>query len=157
MRGISKNQYNQVLHIDESGNLFGDDRYFIISAVRFSSVFSYNKWVNIAKEISRSNYDVRQEIKSAEMEYKLKRKLLHIVDRKVDFDIWMSVIDTHHQHYQEYIRLNRNSAFSNVVKVLVEKYITTNNTISRVYIDKRLRSEARYSLIRNGVDVVEYN
>ena len=38
MRGISKNQYNQVLHIDESGNLFGDDRYFIISAIRFSFV-----------------------------------------------------------------------------------------------------------------------
>ena len=74
MRGISKNQYNQVLHIDESGNLFGDDRYFIISAVRFNNAFSYNKWVNIAKKISRDNYDIRREIKSAEMEYTVKER-----------------------------------------------------------------------------------
>ena len=79
-----------------------------------------------------------------------------MIHQKIDFNIWISVIDTHHQYHREYIHSNRNKAFSSAMKVLVEKYISANNTINRIYIDQRLKNEIKYSLVYNGEDIVKY-
>ena len=119
---------DQILYIDESGNLGRGDRYFVITVVRFKTKADYRKWQDVVKDFLDTypfltkNTKHKREMKGYKMPYRV-RKMLLLALQNINVDVYYGVIDTNHPHYK-----------SNFIqKGYVSKEIPFNYTLNKLF------------------------
>ena len=164
MRNISKNKYNQILFVDESGTLaLTGGRFFSIGIVRFYSYKDFRHWERIAKDTIIRNTDLQRynEVKWALMNTSLIKKVFkRITTKNIKFDVWCALIDTSHNNYQrKYIgpTLETEKAFNDTLDKIIQEHIVQMSTsLHSIYIDERPQGKEKYIFTQDNANIVQY-
>lgn len=126
--GQLKINQDQILYIDESGNLGKGDRYFVITVIRFKTKVDYRKWTQVANMffnqysfLKKSN-NSKPEIKGYKIPYHIRKQLLRLT-QDIHFDIYYGFIDTDHPHYRR----------SFIEKRYISKEVPFNYTLNKLF------------------------
>ena len=90
--------------IDESGYLGGAERYMVICCVVMDKK-NWRKWGKISNQLLKDFNQKKarvlplSEIKGSHLEYDEKAKVIDVVVSKIDFGVFLGVIDKQDQHY----------------------------------------------------------
>ena len=148
---------DQILYIDESGNLGRGDRYFVITVVRFRTKAGYRKWRNVAYMFLNkypfltTTTKKKREVKGYNMPDPIREEIMEAI-QGIDFDIYYAVIDTNHPHYKnKFIQTNASEedeeeipskeiAFNYTLGKLFDRYIAKHINTEKIFINIDQRS-----------------
>lgn len=124
--------------IDESGNLGTADRYFVLAAVVCSNDSSKNRIKRIMKKACldcSSDGKPLEEIKSSELNFTQKQKIVNKLVGKADHEVFILVCDKN--HIEEHLKDKKNIIYNYLSGFLVKRIVRKYNDDVRIIFDER--------------------